>query len=51
MDLSEFLRDVPEDLVFEDEEEVDVWDHEARFARSNDGALDMRGSCTPPVLV
>jgi len=37
LDVSEILRDVPEDLIFEDEEEGDIWDHESRFTRKNDG--------------
>ena len=49
LDLSDFLSDVPEDLVFEDKEKGIVWDHEARFTRSSDGALDMKGRCTPLV--
>lgn len=39
LDVSDILRDVPEDLIFEDEEEGDIWDHEARFIRQTDGAL------------
>lgn len=37
LDVSEILRDVPGDLIFEDEEEGDFWDHEARFTRNPDG--------------
>ena len=50
LDLSEFLRGVPDDLVFEDEEEGDVWDHEARFTNSKDGTLDTTSCCTHIVL-
>ena len=46
IDVADVLRDVPQDHIFENDNDEDeaIWDHEARFARSAEGEAFMYSS-------